>query len=245
MKICLLIPSRERLNLKLTLISSIITTVNDINNVSLYFGIDDDDPTKPIVEKIRRAIPFVNIIPIHNQGKFIGINNIWNILAAHCSDEIFGYIGDDMIFKTPNWDVEILKEFSSKNCPEDKIKMVHVDDGHHGPALSVNAFMHRKYYDVMGYFCKGDFLINYSDSWMYQMMKAFDRVTYLPNVLIQHNHWVFSGKGPDKVGHRMISDNHDRHSDQKWAELRETHKQDIRKLGAYLNMEPNWTKVDP
>ena len=33
MKISLLVPSRERLNLKLTLISSIITTVNNIDNV--------------------------------------------------------------------------------------------------------------------------------------------------------------------------------------------------------------------
>ena len=32
-KISLLVPSRERLNLKLTLISSIITSVKDINNV--------------------------------------------------------------------------------------------------------------------------------------------------------------------------------------------------------------------
>ena len=27
-------------------ISSIITTVDDINNVDLYFGIDEDDPTR-------------------------------------------------------------------------------------------------------------------------------------------------------------------------------------------------------
>ena len=49
MKLGLLIPSRERLNLKLTLISSIITTVDDIDNVTLYFGIDEDDPTLLVI----------------------------------------------------------------------------------------------------------------------------------------------------------------------------------------------------
>ena len=65
-KISLLVPSRERLNLKLTLISSIITSVHDINNVELIFGIDADDPTLEIVQKIAIAIPFVKIIVIEN-----------------------------------------------------------------------------------------------------------------------------------------------------------------------------------
>ena len=65
MKIGMLIPSRERLNLKLTLISSIITSVDNINNINLYFGIDDDDPTRDIAYKIEDAITFVHIVPIN------------------------------------------------------------------------------------------------------------------------------------------------------------------------------------
>ena len=104
-KISLLVPSRERLNLKLTLISSIITTVSDINNVELIFGIDEDDPTRDIVYKISKAIPFIKIIDIQNEGKFIGINRIWNLLFPHAEGDILGYVGDDMIFKTQNWDI--------------------------------------------------------------------------------------------------------------------------------------------
>jgi hypothetical protein len=245
MKIGLLIPSRERLNLKLTLISSIITTVNDINNVNLYFGIDDDDPTKEIVEKIAKAIPFVKIIPIHNEGKFIGINRIWNILAENCNDEIFGYIGDDMIFRTPDWDVEILKEFNKETCPEDKIKMVHCWDGFQGEKLSVNAFTHRKYYEIMGYFCRPEFLINYSDSWMHEHFKAFNRIKYRADIYIEHNHFVFGKREKDKTSERMLSNNHDKISDALWSVLRKTQAQDIQKLSQYLNIIPDYTKIDP
>ena len=245
MKIGLLIPSRERLDLKLTLISSIITSVDSIDNINIHFGIDADDPTLDIAHKIANAIPCVKIHIIENDGKFIGINRIWNILAKQSDDDIFGYIGDDMIFRTKGWDTKIINEFSGDKLPEDQIKMVHCWDGYQGAKLSVNAFVHRKYYEVMGYFCRPEFLINYSDSWMIQMFRAFDRVTYLEDVFIQHNHWVFGNRKKDATADRMLADGNDKASDQMWANLRGQHHEDIKKLGEYLKKTPDWNKVDP
>lgn len=244
MKIGLLMPARERLNLNLTLISSIITTVDDINNIALYMGIDDDDPTRDIQLKIAAAIPFVKIVPIHNEGKFIGLGRMWNILARQCNDEIFGYIGNDMIFRTPGWDTRIINEFMEQNCPEDKIKLVHCDDGHHGAKLSVNAFVHRKYYDLVGYFCREEFLINWSDQWMYQSFKAFNRVTYIPDILIEHNHWVFNKRSIDNTGKRMMSVDQGGISDKLWHTLAPERINEIKKIGNYINMAPNWSFVD-
>lgn len=245
MKISLLVPSRERLNLKLTLISSIMTSVSDINNVELIFGVDEDDPKRDIVHKIAQAIPFVRIVDIKNYGKFIGINRIWNILAANTDNELFGYVGDDMIFMTPDWDKEILKEFNKANCPADNIKLVHCYDGHRDrDEICVNAFVHRKYYEVLGYFCKEDFLINWSDQWMYQTVNAFGRVKYRRDIHIQHNHWIYGDRKKDNTADRMLSDNHDRISDQLWHDLASERVAAVEKLGKYLNIDPDWTKVD-
>ena len=244
-KISLLVPSRERLNLKLTLISSIITTVKDINNVELLFGIDEDDPTKDIVKKISEAIPFVKIIDIKNNKKFIGINKIWNLLYPHAEGNIFGYIGDDMIFKTQNWDEKILEEFSSKNLPSDKIKLVHCYDGYRDhDEICVNAFLHKKYTEVVGYLCREEFLINWSDQWMYQTFKAFDRVKWIRDIHIQHNHWVFGQRKRDEVANRMLSDNNDKISDELWHSLKPERIKDIKTISKYLNIEPNWNVVD-
>ena len=245
MKISLLVPSRERLNLKLTLISSIITTVSDINNVELIFGIDEDDPTRDIVYNIAKAIPFVKIVDIKNDGKFIGINRIWNILADNCKEDIFGYIGDDMIFKTQNWDTEILKEFNKDNCPPDNIKLVHCFDGHRTyDEISINAFVHRKYYEVLGYFCREEFLVNWSDRWMYQTFKAFNRVKYRNDIHIHHNHWVYNDRKKDKTAERMLSDNKDKISDKFWLSLAPQRIEDVEKLSDYLNIKPNWNFVE-
>lgn len=245
MKISLLVPSRERLNLKLTLVSSIITTVSNIDNVELLFGIDEDDPTRDIAYKIAAAIPFVRIVDIKNDGKFIGLSRIWNILAANANGKILGYIGDDMIFKTQNWDKEILKEFETGNCPEDNIKLVHCYDGHRTTdEICVNAFLHKKYYEILGYLCREEFLINWSDQWMYQTFKPFNRITYRPDIHIQHNHWIYGGRQKDKTADRMLSDNKDRISDQLWFDLTDQRIEAVNKLAEYLKMEPDWTTVD-
>jgi len=245
MKISLLVPSRERLNLKLTLISSIITSVKDINNVDLVFGIDEDDPTRETVLKIANAIPFVRVVNVNNKGKFIGINRIWNILAANTNEDIFGYIGDDMIFMTPNWDEKIINEFTGKNLPKDKIKLVHCYDGHRNrDEICVNAFVHRKYYEVLGYFTKEDFLINWSDQWMYQTFNAFNRVKWIKDIHIQHNHWIYGGRQRDKTADRMLSDSNDKKSDNLWYELVNDRINAVSKLSKYLNITPDWSRVD-
>jgi hypothetical protein len=243
-KISLLVPSRERLNLKLTLISSIITSVSDINNVELIFGIDEDDPTRDIVYKIAAAIPFVTIVDIKNNGKFIGINKIWNLLAPHAVGDILGYVGDDMIFKTPNWDDKIIEELSIK-LPDDKIKLVHCYDGFRNKdEICVNAFLHRKYVEIIGYLCREEFLINWSDQWLYQSFKAFNRVTYRPDIHIHHNHWVFGQRARDEVADRMLCDNKDKISDQLWYDLAQERINDVKLLSKHIGIEPDWSKVD-
>lgn len=244
-KISLLVPSRERLNLKLTLISSIITTVESIDNVELIFGIDEDDPTRNIVYKIADAIPFVKVIDIQNEKKFIGINKIWNLIYPHAEGDILGYIGDDMVFKTHGWDTKILEEFEGVNMPEDKIKLVHCYDGARSKdEICVNAFMHKQYTQVLGYMCREEFLINWSDQWMYQTFKAFNRVVWRPDIHIQHNHWVFGLRSRDGVADRMLSDGKDKVSDKLWYSLLNERVEDVEKLSKYLNIQPDWTKVD-
>ena len=56
MKISILVPTRERMNNRLTLVFSILSTVNDINNVDIYFGVDKDDPTLETIKKISEGI---------------------------------------------------------------------------------------------------------------------------------------------------------------------------------------------
>ena len=190
MKIAILIPTRERLNKKLTLLSSILCTANDINNVTVYFGVDTDDPKRDIILNMEKAFTFLKIVDIPAKPNTeVNINKIWNTLAANAKEDIFGYIGDDMVFKTNDWDKKIIEEFTNNPVTEN-IKLVHVDDGFHKDKLCVNAFMHRNYYDTIGYFVRDEFVVNWSDQWMYQIYKALNRIVYRGDIFIEHQHWI-------------------------------------------------------
>jgi len=242
-KIALLCPSRERLNLKLTLISSIITTVKDINNVSLYLGVDEDDPTREITLKIASAIPFVKIVTFEKTpNEKINIHKLWNICARASTEEIIAMIGDDMIFRTQNWDEKIISQF--ENGPKDNILLVYGNDGHRNGELCVNAFTHRKYMDINGVFLREEFIANWVDNWLQQVFTALNRIVYLPDVLIEHNHWVFGGREIDNAGKRLLERNQDKsQSDALWAPLEPKRVEEVIRLAKLINVIPDFKKA--
>jgi hypothetical protein len=243
MKIAILVPSRERMNRRLTLLTSIITSVSDINNVNIYFGVDKDDPTRNLIYKVSKAIPCVKIVDIDNNEQFIGLGKMWNICVNNSTEEIISMIGDDMVFKTPNWDLEVIKEFS-ENCPEDKIKAIHCNDDCHGAKLAVNLFCHRKYAEIMGQFMREEFKINWVDQWLHQVFNAFGRLKYRGDIMIEHRHWVLGKDTKDRTADRMAVADVNKISDKLWHDLVDERIKDVEKLSAYLNQKPNWSVVD-
>jgi len=151
-------------------------------------------------------------------------------------------IGDDMVFKTPNWDEEIIKEFT--NIPEDKIKAIHCNDDCHKAKLAVNLFCHRKYAEVMGQFMREEFKINWVDQWLHQVFSAFGRLNYRDDIMIEHRHWVLGKSNHDSTAIRMAQADVNKVSDKLWYDLVDERIKDVEKLGKYLKMEPDWSKVD-
>lgn len=244
MKIALLVPSRERLDLKRNLIDSLISTSNNIGNVVLYFGIDDDDPTKKNVIEMADRYDFIKIVNIENKGKFLGVGKLWNICANQCSEEIMSMIGDDMVFKTKGWDDRILTEFNSFNCPKDNLKMVYCNDGRHGDKISVNAFVHRSYMEINGYFMREEFYTDYIDIWLQHVFFAIGRLKYLGDVLIEHRHWSF-GKGiKDNVANNLRGNGYPEHSAKIWEETRQLREKEIRKLANFIGITPNLSRLN-
>jgi hypothetical protein len=243
MKIAILVPSRERMNKRLTLLFSILTTVKDINNINVYYGVDEDDPTLEIIKKIENAIPCVKVVTIKNEGKFLGLGKLWNILTDSTTEEIISMIGDDMVFSTKNWDEEIIKEFTN-NLPQDKIKAIHCNDGHHGSKLAVNLFCHRQYREVLGRFMREEFKINWVDQWLHQVFSAFGRLFYRGDILIEHRHWVLGKSNHDNTAVRMAAADANKISDKLWYDLVDERINDVKLLSEYLKIEPNWTEVD-
>ena len=243
MKIAILVPSRERMNRRLTMLMSILTSVKDINNVNVYFGVDEDDPTRDIIKKVAAAIPCVKIVDIKNEGKFIGLGKMWNLCVAASNEEIISMIGDDMVFLTPGWDEMLIEEF--KTAKSDLIHGVHCNDGYHGEKLAVNFFCHRRYAELMnGKFMREEFKINWIDQWLHQVFQSVGRLKYRGDIMVEHRHWVLGKDKRDKVADRMATADKDKISDKLWHDLVQKRIEDVKLVANYINVTPDWSKVD-
>jgi glycosyl transferase/beta-hydroxylase protein BlmF len=189
MKLALLCPTRERVGSVRRLVDSILATTTDTNNIILYLGIDDDDPTKGEVEEMVSEYSFVKVItvPSDGTGEFIGLGKIWNHMVTEVPDEIFAMIGDDMVFETKNWDVEILGEFERS---ADKIILVHCNDGMRGinEPLAVNSFISRIYYETFGQYVREEWKHEYHDTWLHDVFTRLGRRIYRHDIVLFHHH---------------------------------------------------------
>ena len=242
MKIAILVPTRERMNNRLTLLFSILTTADNLNNIKIYYGVDTDDPTLETIKKVANGVTCLEVVEYEKFNKFPGLGKLWNILVDRSSEEIISMIGDDMVFKTKGWDTMLLEEF--KNLPADEIKAVHCNDDYHGAKLAVNLFCHRTYAKVLGKFMREEFKINWVDQWLHQMFSAFNRLTYRPDIMIEHRHWILGKTRRDNTVDRMQEADVNKISDKLWGSLVDERISDAKKLSNYLKIEPDWDKVD-
>jgi hypothetical protein len=209
MKIALMCPTRNRMNKLLTLISSLITTVNNPENVLLVLGVDEDDPAKKYYTYLEKNVSIVKVVEFKNNGKFLGLSTMWNTMVEKVDADIYAMIGDDMLFKTQNWDEEVIKEFV--NGPKDKIIMVHCNDGMLGPdnryaqvpPLCVNFFIHKNYVQTAGYFVEPYMENTHHDTWTQIVFDSLGRTVYRHDILIKHLHYSVTDNSQDPVSQNL------------------------------------------
>lgn len=212
MKIALMCPSRQRLNKILTFISSIITTVDDINNINLVLGVDEDDPKFKIYNKISNNLNFIQFVPIPaGLFKERGLSGLWNYMYTKIDSDIIAMVGDDMMFETAGWDTAIINEFNkNKNKVNDNFIMIHCNDGMRGQGnkytnvapLAVNSFVHRDYTELIGHYVEDIEPNIYEDTFIHAVFEALNRRIYRHDIMIRHLHFSEGGKCDD-VSTRM------------------------------------------
>jgi len=233
MKIALLCPVRERMELNIRLLNSLNDTTIDKQNVTLFYGVDHDDlNTKEQLRKLSSDI--MQVVEYPPVDHYMGVGWLWNYMAMNLVPkdyDILAMIGNDMIFKTIGWDVKVIQHFT--NLPKDGLKMVHCDDGFQHGRIAVNSFIHRKYIEHTGYYVREEFKVDWIDTWLHEVFKSINRCVYLPNVLIEHNHWSIGKMAKDSVVDRMRGNEGGR-SEQLYKDLTSVRQAEIRMLKSKL-----------
>ena len=116
-----------------------------------------------------------NVVPHQN----------WDILVVTC---------DDYIPKVKGFD-NIIRETMKKHYP-DTDGILHFNDGHQGEAVNTHPILGKKYYDRFGYIVHPDYLMLFGDTELTAVAKKLNRVTYIPDCIIEHQHpdWGYGKK---------------------------------------------------
>lgn len=187
MRITLLMPTRKRVWSLKRLIESVDSTAEIPDEIEFSFYVDDDD---------KETLAFLADVSDRRfkvtSGKRIILSQMWNEAFKKATADVFMHAGDDIVFKTKDWDKIVLQAF---DMFKDKIVFVHGNDlGYGQERFGTHGFVHRKWVETLGYFCPPYFSSDYNDTWLNDCANALGRRLYIP-IITEHMHFTFN-KGP-------------------------------------------------
>jgi len=188
--ISLCLPSRGRPELAKRFVDSAIKKSSNSNSIEFLFYLNDDDPK---LEEYKKILDKKNYIVGPNQSTAYS----WNQMAYKSVGHIVMLAGDDVEFKTENWDTEIKNTF---NLHDDKICMVVPWDGKKGkekfvsqkskyvyvgdePLGAPHFFVHRKWIDTLGWLAPPFFWHWFVDTYTQKLARKIGRCIFLPGVI--------------------------------------------------------------
>jgi len=221
--ISVLCPTRGRPDNVKRLVESARETAANPDDVEFIFYIDGDDPDSL---QMADALGVRSIV-----GDRIVLSEMWNWCWREAKHDIFMQCGDDIIFRTGNWDAEVLAAFS---LIPDKIALVHGRDGFQDANLATHGFLHRNWTDAVGYFVPPYFSSDYNDLWLTEVADALGRRVYLEQIYTEHMHPVV-GKAPLDQTHqeRLVRHSND-NVEAIYREKKSERQGDVAKLNAAI-----------
>jgi glycosyltransferase involved in cell wall biosynthesis len=223
--ISVLVPTRNRPHSVKRLLDSAYATAD--TDVEFIFYVDQDDPS---------YLETLQLTGVDNTitGPRVVLSEMWNACAKVARHDIMMHCGDDIVFRSDDWDTKVLEEFD--HWP-DKIVFVHGRDGYQDARLGTHGFLHRRWVDAVGYLVPPYFSSDYNDLWLTEVADALDRRRYLPDIYTEHMHPA-AGKGEWDQTHQERLVRHKRDKvDRIYRSKIAEREADIKKLRAIIDEE--------
>ena len=185
--ITLLTPTRGRPSNMQRFVESAFETAAHAPEVVFY--IDEDDTTS-IATAASLSMRFTFLKTCI--GPRITLSDTWNKAAEVSTGDIIGVMGDDIVFRSPDWDQRIEDHYAAV---PDRILMVHGRDGIHDSRFGTHCFVSRRWYEACGELFPGIYESEWNDAHLNEVANALGRRVFDEEVFTEHMHYV-NGKAP-------------------------------------------------
>lgn len=220
LKISILVPTRGRPKSMFRLVQSIHLTSSVMPEVVFYVDNDDAESAEE-ARLLQKDFPIKLIV-----GPRITLSNCWNECYKAATGDIIMQAGDDLVFKTPGWDTQVINEFSSH---PDKLIFLHGDDGAWGDRFGTHGFLHRNWFNAVGYVLPPYFSSDFADKWLNDVANAIGRRVYL-NFVTEHLHPLFGKAEWDKTHQERLARHCADNVEKLYEDLAPKRDEDVNKL---------------
>lgn len=182
MKISILLPTRQRPNQLMRLYKSAMDLAYEPSEVEMIVYVDEDDHSyDELIES-----------PPKNTTWLVGprqtISKCWNQCWEKADGEIFWHGGDDVVFRTQDWDKTVRNTFDEY---PDRIVFIYGDDGNgesERNQFGTHGFIHKNWTDIVGYFVPPYYESDYNDTHLNDLGKGVGRHRHI-DILTEHMHY--------------------------------------------------------
>ena len=236
--ISIVCPTHKRPKLQKRFARYVHDNCYDSKYSEIIFGIDNNDQLAlQAAEELKQEYGdnFIRTCLVEPDQEKIA--SIVNSCASIARAQIVGNAADDVVFKSKNWDITVLKEFEKS---EDKIILLWGDDGLWDAALASHYFLHKNWIKTVGHMQPTHFYADWTDHWMQRLAKRLGRAVVIHDrerLFLEHLHAEFDGMEKDETYYKvkkMRERNKTEGIDIDSPELRNLHNEEYEKLASFI-----------
>lgn len=177
--ISVLLPTRNRVPALRRMVESLRKVSAQMPEVVVY--VDDDDAESA---RCAQELEIKCVI-----GPRLTFSDYWNKCFTEAMGDILMMGADDIVFRTPNWDVMVEECFAEY---PDRIVMVAGNDcdPRFQNHFATHPIVHRRWIEAVGYFSAPYFSWGSCDTWINDVAKFIDRRRFLPFVTEHMHHAI-------------------------------------------------------
>jgi len=196
-QISLLVPSRGRPERLIQMMASAYAlSSKPFPPLQFCIGLDKDDPAFSTYEKMLDEVSNYLNIAYHISDKQMSAPAHLNAMATTiASGELIFALGDDVLFRTQDWDVSInaLWDYYSDN-----ILIAYCNDGRNR-AKCEHFILHSDWIRETGYICPPYFRHFCVDAWVEDIARKINRLKWLSYIIVEHMHFKYGKAKEDET----------------------------------------------